>query len=183
MRSRRIVAGLAMALTVACGSSGASSPTPTPSAVDSRGTFTLSGAGYDGVTQTFSNAGGNLVFCRHETPGPDTLWIRLASSPAANGDTSPHVDIDLCHFAGTGTFSTPHDTSGARTCSQGASVGVWWHDGAREFASIPASSPCTVSVTQGAGVLEGTFECRGLEPHGTAGDHLDVTSGSFRCAL
>jgi hypothetical protein len=180
---RKIAAGIAMALMVACGSSGTSSPTPAPSVVDSRGTFTLSGAGYDGVTNTFSNAGGNLVFCRHETPGADTIWIRLAASPAANGDTSPHVDIDLCHFTGTGTFSKPHDTSGERTCSQGATLGVWWHDGAREFASVPASAPCTASVTQGTGSLDGTFECHGVQPHGAPGDAVDVTAGSFRCAF
>lgn len=60
-------------------------------------------------------------------------------------------------------------------------IAVWWHDGGREFASRPDSSPFSVSVTRGNGTLEGTFECLGVPPHTGTGDRLDVRAGSFRC--
>jgi hypothetical protein len=167
---------------VACGGSGGGPAAPaTPAPNESRASFTLLGAGYDNVVTTLSAAGGNHIFCRREDPLPNTIWVRLATNPVANGETSPHIDIDLCNFSGTSTYSTVHDTSGARTCSQGATFAVWWHDGGREYVSAPTSSPCSVSVTRGTTTIEGTFECQGLVSRNGSGAPLDVRAGSFRC--
>jgi hypothetical protein len=180
---RHLAAGsIVLMATVACGGSGGGPASPASAPPDeSRGSFTLQGAGYDNVAHNLSAAGGNLIFCRREPPLPNTIWIRLATSPAANGEASPHVDIDLCNFAGTSTYTALHDTSGDRTCNQGPTAAVWWHDGGREFATVPASGPCTVNVTRGTTTIEGTFDCRGLQPRNGTGEALDVRSGSFRC--
>lgn len=173
---------LSTVLALGCGGGGGGPAAPSQPTDQSRGSFTLQGAGYSGAVSNFSAASGNLIFCRQEPPGPNTIWIRLAASTAGNGENSPHVDIDLCNFAGTSTYTVPHDTSGERTCSQGATFGIWWHDSGREFASRPDTAPCSVSVTRGSGFLEGTFECRGVPPHGSGGsERLDITGGSFRC--
>jgi hypothetical protein len=179
---RYFVAGPAVLMAaVACGGSAGGPAAPAAPADESRASFTLQGAGYDNAAHTLSAAGGNLIFCRREPPLPNTIWIRLAASPAGNGEASPHLDIDLCNFAGTSTYSALHDTSGDRTCTQGATAGIWWHDGGREYATVPASGPCTVSVTRGTGIIEGTFDCRGLQPRNGTGEALDVRAGSFRC--
>jgi hypothetical protein len=181
MRIGNTTACLLAGLALGCGGGGSGPAAPSTPADQSRASFTLQGAGYAGVVHNFSAADGNLIFCQQEAPGPNTIWIRLAQSRAANGENSPHIDIDLCNFAGTSTYTLVHDTSGPRTCNQGASFAVWWHDGGREFASRPDSSPCSVSVTRGNGVLEGTFECLGVPPHTGGGERLDVRAGSFRC--
>jgi hypothetical protein len=183
MRFGNTTAAVLAALALGCGGGGGGTgPAAPPPPVDpSRASFTLQGAGYNNAVSNLSNAGGNLIFCRQEPPGPNTIWIRMAQSSAANGENSPHIDIDLCNFAGTANYTVPHDTAGDRTCSQGATFAVWWHDGAREFASRPDTSPCSVSVTRGTGTIEGTFECLGVPPHTGTGDHLDVRAGSFRC--
>lgn len=182
MRLWKTTTGTLAALMLGCGGGGGTPSGPSAPADQSRGSFTLFGAGYNNVANQFTAANGNLIFCRQEPPGPNTIWIRLAQSAAANGENSPHIDIDLCNFSGTSTYTTLHDTAGERTCSQGASFGIWWHDGAREFASRPGgSSPCSVSVTRGTGIIEGTFECLGVPPRSGTGEHLDIRSGSFRC--
>lgn len=175
-------------LLAGCGGGGSGSPAgpSTPPPPDpGRGTFTLSGAGYNSEVRTVSNAGGNLVFCRQEPPGPNTIWIRLAQSSAASGENSPHIDIDLCNFAGTSTYTTLHSTTTDRTCSQGASLGIWWHDGAREFASQPGvSGSCTVSVTRGATTIDGAFTCDDIPSHvAGSNERLNVRAGSFTCSF
>ena len=180
---RSILSGLALALAACGGGSSATTPPVTTPADEGRGAFTLQGAGYDASARNVANASGNLVFCRRETPLPNTLWIRLAAGPAADGEATPHVDIDLCNFAGTSTYSALHDTAGARTCANGLTTGVWWHDGAREFATTPASGPCTVSVTRGATTIDGTFDCTGLRARDGSGATLDVRAGSFHCGF
>jgi hypothetical protein len=182
MKARHIVtAGLLASVAIACGGGSGGPATPSAPADESRGSFTLSGAGYNDAVNNFSAAGGNLIFCRQEPPGPNTIWIRLAASRNANGDTSPHIDIDLCNFSGTSSYTALHDTNAERTCSQGPTFGIWWHDGAREFASRPGSAPCSVSVTRGSGFLEGSFECHGVPSRTGSGERLDIRAGSFRC--
>lgn len=182
MVTRNAAAVLATMLSFGCGGGGSSPAGPSQPADQSRASFTLNGAGYSNAVSNFSAAGGNHIFCRQETPGPNTIWIRLAQSPAGNGDNSPHIDIDLCNFAGTSNYTALHDTLGERTCSQGATFGLWWHDGAREFASQPGvSTGCTVSVTRGTGIIEGTFACQGVPSHTGTNERVDVSAGSFRC--
>jgi hypothetical protein len=183
MSIRRTVAGVLAAAALGCcgGGNGGPATPATPVPDQSRASFTLQGAGYNNAVSTLSAANGNLIFCRQEPPGPNTIWIRLAQSTAGNGENSPHIDIDLCNFAGTSTYTVPHDTVGDRTCSQGRTFAVWWHDGTREYASRPDTAPCAVSVTRGAGIIEGTFECLGVPPHSGTGELLDVRAGSFRC--
>ncbi len=182
MKIRNAAAVLSMLVSFACGGGGSGPSGPSQPTDQSRGSFTLNGAGYGNAVSNLSAAGGNHIFCRQETPGPNTIWVRLAQSGVANGDNSPHIDIDLCNFAGTSTYTTLHDTLGERTCSQGASFGLWWHDGAREFASQPGiSTGCTVSVTRGAGTIDGTFECKNVPSHTGTNERLDVSAGSFRC--
>jgi hypothetical protein len=183
MRVSNLATAWMTVLAMGCGGGGSSSPTaPSPPPDQSRGSFTLDGAGYSSVAHNLSAAGGNLIFCRQEPPGPNTIWIRLAQSTAGNGENSPHIDIDLCNFPGTTTYTQLHDTQGERTCSQGASFGLWWHDGGREFSTQPGvSAPCSVSVTRGSGTIEGSFECTGVPPHSGSGERLNVRAGSFRC--
>jgi hypothetical protein len=182
-RSARVALfGVVAAIGCGGGSSGPSSSTPSAVA-EGQGTFSLQGAGYQNVTNSYSNAGGNHVFCRRESPFPDTLWVRLASTSTQDGDAGPHIDIDLCKFAGTATYQAVHDVNQPRTCSQGQSFGIWWHDADKTYVSRADSSPCTVSVTQGSGFLEGSFQCRGLTPYSGTGPTLDIPAGSFRCAF
>ena len=185
MRVGTWTAGLVWAAASACGGGGGNGPsaaaTATPTPDPSRASFTLQGAGYNNVVTNLTSAGGNLIFCRQEPPGPNTIWIRMAQSSAGNGENSPHIDIDLCNFAGTSSYTRPHDTSGDRTCNQGATFAVWWHDGGREYATRPETAPCTVNVTRGTGTIEGTFECLGIPPHTGTGESIDVRAGSFRC--
>jgi hypothetical protein len=90
--------------------------------------------------------------------------------------------VDLCNFTGTSTYTTLHSTTADRTCSQGASFGIWWHDGGREFASQPGvSDSCTVSVTRGASTIDGTFTCDDIPSHSGTSERLNVRSGSFSC--
>jgi len=184
MRIWNKVAALVAALNVGCGGGGGTPAGPSQPTDQSRASFTLDGAGYNSELRTLSNTGGNLIFCRQETPGPNTIWVRLAQSGAANGENSPHIDIDLCNFAGTSTYTTLHSTTGGRTCSQGASFGIWWHDGAREFASQPGvSDSCTVSVTRSASTIDGTFTCDDIPSHTGTAERLNVRSGSFSCTF
>ena len=186
MKFRNQAATLITLLCIGCGG-GSHSPTqppPPPPPNASRASFTLDGAGYVSDVRTLASANGNLVFCRFESPAPDTVWIRLAQSDAADGETSAHIDIDLCHFAGSSTYTVLHSTTGPRTCSLGQSLGIWWHDGTRVFASQPGiSGPCTVRVTRGAATIDGTFECSEIPPRSGGGERLEIRSGSFSCAF
>jgi hypothetical protein len=106
--------------------------------------------------------------------------------PTRCGSGWRRIDIDLCNFTGTSTYNSVHDIARGRPCDQGATFGIWWHDGpSRTFVSRPSSSACSVSVTRGTGAIEGTFQCSGLTPESsTSGSgSLDVASGSFRCAF
>lgn len=166
-----------------CGGGGGGPAQPSTPTSDARGTFTLSGAGYN-VTNSYAAASGGHVFCRREDPLPNTIWIRLASSPTADGESGPHVDIDLCNFAGSATYSAVHDVHAPRSCSQGQTLGLWWHDGpSRVYVSRPDSAPCTVTVSQGTGTIDGNFECREMAPFEGTGERVNVTAGSFHCAF
>ncbi len=182
---RDMVTILVLALAVSssgCGGGGGSPTGPSRPVDQSRASFTLTGTGYNGVVLNFSASDGNLIFCRHEPPEPDTVWIRFAQNKTANGDNSPRVDIDLCRFTGTGTYTLLHSTKANRTCTQGASFGMLWHNGLDEFGSEPGvSAPCTVAVTSSTGTLEGTFECHDLTSLTGSAERLDVSAGSFRC--
>jgi hypothetical protein len=177
-----IVAGL-----FGCGGSGGSTvqpsaPVTTVPADEGRATFTLQGADYNNVTNSFSSANGNLVFCRRESPFPNTIWIRMAQSRVADGEASPHVDIDLCNFAGSGTYTAVHDITQPRTCSQGRTHAIWWHETpTKVLVSRPTSQSCSVSVTQTPGFIEGTFQCSGLTAESGSFPNVDIPSGSFRC--
>ena len=75
--------------------------------------FMLSGEDYDDVSYSWSNEGGNLVYCYYYSGAGkgDYLWIRFAESPDANGDSSPHIDMDVCRFSTDGfggSFSAEH---------------------------------------------------------------------------
>jgi hypothetical protein len=179
---RAIVSWLAAGL-LGCGGGGGSPATPTQRD-DGRASFALQGAGLDG-TKSYSNAGGNLIFCRREDPFPDTIWIRLAEQRAGDGEQGPHIDIDLCNFSGTSTYGTVHAVGGPRACNQGQTFAIWWHDSpSNVFVSRPTSTGCSVSVTRTGNTIEGSFACQDLTPFtGSGSPTLDVASGSFRCSL
>src|SRR5262245_8454531 len=169
---------------VGCGGGGSSNPSQPSNPTDtSQASFALAGAGRN-TTKNYSGAAGNLIFCRREDPLPNTIWVRLAEQRNADGEQSPHIDIDLCNFAGSGTYQAIHDTSGARTCSQGQTFAIWWHEGSDVFVSKADASGCSVTVTRSSEAIDGTFQCHGLTPFsGGSSPALDVNAGSFHCAF
>lgn len=166
-----------------CGGAGPASTqpsTPTPAANDSTASFTLRGAGYD-TRLSYSTATRGLVFCRPQTGQASYLWIRLAAGQPGDGADGPHLDMDLCNFAGPGRYTVVHDVTQGLTCRQGATWDVFWHDGPRTFVSRTSSLPCELAVTASGGLIEGTFQCRGLVDVGGGDERLDVLDGTFRC--
>jgi hypothetical protein len=146
----------------------------------------LKGAGYDAQLD-YSTAEGGLVFCRRQSQSNGAgsyLWVRLAADAASDGEAAPHLDLDLCNFAGSGVYGVPHDAELGLECDQGLTWDLYWHDGPGiTFLSQPTSPACVATVTADGGGLVGTFACQGLTPFQGAGSGtLDVSEGSFRCA-
>lgn len=166
------------------GCGGGGNPSQPSNPVDeSRASFALAGAGRN-ETKSYSGAAGNLVFCRRESPLPNTIWVRLAEQRNADGEQGPHIDIDLCNFTGSGTYDAIHDTSGPRTCNQGQTFAIWWHEGSDVFVSKAGATACSVTVTRSAEAIDGTFQCDGLTPFaGGSNPALDVNAGSFHCSF
>jgi hypothetical protein len=169
---------------LACGGAGgaargpAQASTPPP---DGAASFTLRGASYGVAPRSYASHGGGLVFCRRQ---PRSLWVRLAAERAADGANGPHLDMDFCSFAGSGTYRVPHDVTAGLDCADGSTWDLWWHDGPAVFVSRPSSSPCEATLSQSGQALEGSFACHGLTRSGASdGETLDVLGGLFRCTL
>lgn len=155
------------------GGGGGGDPTspPPPTAM---GSFRLSGAGYD-QTHNWNRGAGNLVFCRRNGP---LLWVRLAADQAADGDNSPHIDIDACNYTSGGTF-LPMNPGG---CPGGPTFDIFWHDGPAIFVNTAASSPCQLTLTVQGSMYQGQFSCSQLPERG-GNRNLAVLDGSFLCTL
>jgi hypothetical protein len=126
-----------------------------------------------------SYAGGaNLVFCRRQA-GWAHLWIRFAQQAAGDGESGPHLDLDLCNHGDGGTFAAmdPH----AASCGQGRTWDIWWHGEGDTFVNGAASRSCSLTLTRHGERLSGTFACLGLAEFGGART-LDVLDGSFQCS-
>ncbi len=146
--------------------------TPEENAVAS---FSLSGDGYD-ESITY-NGKDNLIFCR--LTGSE-MWIRMASSKAANGNGFRYIDIDICNYAGSGTY-TPVDPRN-RPCPEGLLWDIFWHDGDKVYSNTETSSPCQLVLTLDGNVLNGTFDCSEvIRFEGT--ESIQVTQGSFSCVV
>jgi len=123
--------------------------------------------------------GANLVFCRTNAGFAD-LWIRLAAERGADGENAPHVDIDVCNYAGGGKFS-PLDPQNP-SCAGGKTFDVFWHDEEGDFfVNAARSSPCQMTLVDAGSTLEGVFGCEGLgSPEGGS---VDILGGAFRCSV
>lgn len=147
--------------------------------------FVLAGEDYDNQAYAWSNDGGNLVYCYYyagEAKG-DYLWIRFAESPEQNGDTSPHIDIDVCRFANDGfggTFDPQDPTNFGSQCPADPGFGIWWHAGDIAYNNDPKAENCLLEASVEGEVVTGTFHCSPLpELDGTK--TLAVSEGSFSC--
>ncbi len=137
--------------------------------------FKLTGDGYD-ETITY-NSDDNLIFCR--LTGND-MWIRLARDKAANGENSSHIDIDICNYAGAGTYS-PVDPQN-RPCPAGLLWDIFWHDGDKVYSNKEDSSPCQLTLSLDGDVLTGVFNCSEvIRFQGT--ETIEITEGTFTCKM
>jgi len=147
--------------------------------------FVLSGEDYDDQAYSWSNEGGNLVYCYYyagDAKG-DYMWIRFAESPDENGDTSPHIDIDVCRFSKDGfggTFNAMDPTNFGTKCPDDPGFGIWWHAGEAAYNNDPVATDCELTASVDGEVVSGTFNCAPLpEVEGTK--TLAVSQGSFSC--
>lgn len=123
--------------------------------------------------------GANLVFCSTDAGFAD-LWIRLAADRSANGENAPHVDIDVCNFAGGGRHS-PHDPQNP-SCGSSKTFDIFWHDAeGRSFANSSNARDCQLDLVESGSTLEGAFVCRQLG--GASGGPIDLFGGAFRCRV
>ncbi len=144
-------------------------------AQNSVASFSLSGDGYN---ETISyNGEDNLIFCR--LTGSE-MWIRMARDKAANGNGSRYIDIDICNYAGSGTYA-PVDPRN-RPCPEGLLWDIFWHDGDKVYSNTDTSSPCQLVLKLNGDVLSGTFNCSEvIRFEGT--ESIQVTEGSFSCVI
>ncbi len=167
-------------LVVACSNSGGGSPSaPSPPGNTPSASFRLSGTSYD-ESVSYVN-GTNLVFCQNNGSTP-AIWVRMAADPAANGENSRHIDLDICGIAGGGTFSPKEPAGGV--CAVDKTWEIWFHDGPNvTFVNSAMSQPCQPLITDSAGVYSGSFSCSGLIDRTGGGGMLDVLDGSFECTI
>jgi len=137
--------------------------------------FKLSGDGYNEMVDYNSND--NLIMAKLTN---NELWIRLAASKTANGENSPHIDIDICNYAGTGTY-LPMDPR-IRPCKEGLLWDVYWHDSDKIYLNEETSSPCELKLTLDGDVLKGTFSCGQLVRFEGTGN-MEILEGSFSCKV
>jgi len=166
---------------LSCGGGGGGGGTPTspppPTTNPGFASFTVAGPGTSNQPVGYSNDSGNLIFCR---PNGVRWWVRLAAQRAADGEGGPHIDIDLCNYTGSGSYS-PMDFRAS--CPGVMAWDIFWHDGSgNAFVSQATSSPCQLGLTLNGRTLDGTFSCRGLLENGGTRT-LDVLSGMFRCTI
>lgn len=163
----------------ACSGGGGGSPTapsPPPALLANAASFVVAIAGQSTTVRYDSSR--NLALCSRNA-GWASLFIRFAEQAAANGETSPHLDLDLCNHTGGGSFAPKEPTS--TSCAGGKTFDLFWHaaDGAI-FVNQVATPGCSLQVTQDGNRLSGTFQCRSLvERNGNR--TLDILDGSFEC--
>ena len=133
----------------------------------------------EGVKQTFDyrEDDGELVFCKHYPELGNYLWVRLAEDAESGGDLGPHLDIDICAYDGSGTFTAKDPYGG--DCVGPAEWDVWWHEVQfSSFVSTDDAEPCNMQLNLSGSVLYGTFECVPLI-QGT--DQIELRQGTFAC--
>ncbi|MCB9754120.1 MAG: hypothetical protein H6713_29610 [Myxococcales bacterium] len=166
-------------------STGDASSTTTGDAPVGHAEFVLSGEDYDDVAFSWSNDGGNLVYCYFYEGAAkgDYLWIRFAESPEQNGDSSPHIDMDVCRFSAGGfggSFSAMDPTKFGSQCPDDPGWGIWWHAGDVAYNNDPAAQPCQLEASVEGQVVTGTFSCTPVTE--VDGDKsLTISGGSFSC--
>jgi len=178
MLRRRLLGSISLPFLVACGGGGGGSPTnpPPPSPpVPGTASFTVSSAA-GSQRITYSDQGGNLIFCR---PGGARFFIRLARDRGGDGAGGPHIDIDIC---GTVTSGSYPPTDPRVPCPTGQAWDVFWHDeGGATFVNDSQSSSCRLDLIRTGTVLDGMFTCDALkELNGTR--TLNIHTGSFHCS-
>ena len=147
--------------------------------------FMLSGEDYDDVPYSWSNEGGNLVYCYYYSGAGkgDYLWIRFAESPDANGDSSPHIDMDVCRFSTDGfggSFSAMDPTKFGSQCQPDPGWGIWWHEGSVAYNNDPSARDCELTAEVEGQVVTGSFSCTPVtEVDGEKS--LAISGGSFSC--
>ncbi len=137
-------------------------------------------AGDNGASRPFWIDGPGTVFCSTDAGFAD-LWIRFASDSASNGENAPHIDIDVCGYAGGGSHS-PLDPQNP-SCSGGKRFDIFWHDAAGDaYFNAPNASECELTISDGGDTLEGSFSCAALSAPGLPGT-VDVLGGAFLCPV
>jgi hypothetical protein len=119
------------------------------------------------------------VFCRDF--GDGTVWIRFAESSVDDGESSDHIDIDLCVFAGSGDY-VPFDPQGFE-CPPMPSFDIWWHEGGTAYANGASFDTCELTLVQSGDLVEGTFACTPLGEFPSGPGSVGVENGSFCCTL
>jgi len=137
--------------------------------------FKLSGDGYNEVITYNSND--NLIFCK--LTGND-IWIRFARDKVANGENAPHIDIDICNYAGPGDYS-PVDPQN-RPCPAGLLWDIFWHDGDKVYSNQENSSPCQLTLTLNGDILSGVFNCSQVIRF-NGSETIEITEGTFTCEI
>lgn len=133
----------------------------------------------DGSDETIDYVDGpNLIFCRTEAGFAD-LWVRLARDRDGDGGAGPHIDIDLCNYAGGGTFK-PLDPDNP-SCDGAKTWDVFWHGDDGVFVSAEDLSRCELELFEDGDRLDGSFSCRGMADG--EGRTLDLSGGIFRCRI
>ena len=133
--------------------------------------FNLSGDGYNENIKY--NSADNLIFSK--LSGKD-MWIRLAADKNSNGEDGPHIDIDICNYAGSGDYS-PIDPQ-LRPCPAGLLWDIFWHDGDKVYSNQANSSPCKLTLKLDGDVISGTFNCSQVVRF-EGSETIEITRGTF----
>lgn len=137
--------------------------------------FQISGES-DEQTLSF-NSTENLIFC--QLFQNNEMWIRLARDQDATGENGPHIDIDLCDYSGSGTYSPINPQS--RPCTK-SGWDIWWHNEGEIYFNQADSNPCNLVLTQSGDTLRGVFNCDDVILKG--GESLiNIRNGKFETLI
>lgn len=140
--------------------------------------FRVTGDGHDQLLE-YVDADA-LVLCTRDAGFAD-LWIRLGADAVDNGETGPHLDIDVCNLGAGGTFRS-RDARSPR-CGSDRAWGVWWHANAGSVFVNDAEAPdCELSLALAGDLLSGSFRCGRLIEQ-ESGREISVRDGEFRCRI
>ena len=135
----------------------------------------------DGQSDTIHyDEANNLLFA--ELYSSNQMWIRLAQNKASNGESGPHIDIDICNFSGTGVYRIMDPQQ--RPCDDDAGPiwDIWWHTEGEIYANTLDSTPSELRLEVRENRLYGRFYAQKVKKFkGTS--EIGIVDGVFESAI